>query len=133
MGAVRGRFIFIVIAICAAALCFCSGCKTADIGRQDDSGVDYVKPETAEAADYAIRERIRALERQLADARSTVAELRASSERIRAVSRRSAGTVQEIIEQMEALIVWIDWAAGYIQRLENILASGVENKDMVSP
>jgi hypothetical protein len=114
------RVIFI-FCICALALCFWSGCTTASNRRADVSGYDYIKPATIETADYAIRERIHALEQQIADARSTVAELRASSERIRDVSRRSANTVQEIIKQMEALVVWIDWATDYIQRLETIL------------
>jgi hypothetical protein len=121
-------FSFFVFILCGLF----AGCKTTNIRREDVSGVDYFKPTSIETADYAIRERIYALERQIADARSTVAELRVSCEYIRDVSRRSVSNVQEIIEQMEALVVWIDWATGYIQHLENILAAQVENTDMVS-
>lgn len=122
-------FSFFVFILCGLF----AGCKTTNIRREDVSGVDYFKPTSIETADYAIRERIYALERQIADARSTVAELRASCERIRDVSRRSANDVQEIIKQMEALVIWIDWATDYIQRLETILADKAENKDMVNP
>jgi len=128
---VKKNFVFIVIVFILCGIF--AGCKTTSNRRADVSGVDYLKPTSIETADYAIRERVRALEQQIADARSTVAELRASCERIRAISRRSVSDVQEIIAQMEALIIWIDWATGYIQHLENILAAQVENTDMVKP
>lgn len=130
MGVNRNHIIF-CFCICALVLCFWAGCKTTTHGRADVSGQYYTKPESVEIADYAIRERIDALERQIADARSTVKELRESCERIRDVSRRSVNSIQEIIEQMEALVLWINWATGYIQCLENILEARVENTDMV--
>jgi len=132
MGGNFNRVIFI-INFFAIILCFWAGCKTAINRGPDISGVDYLKPTTIETADYAIRERIFILERQISDARATVRELRASCDRIRDVSRRSVETLQEIIAQMEALVLWIDWATGYIQHLESILEAQVENSDMVSP
>jgi len=131
MGINHNRLIFI-INFFAVILCFWGGCKTTSNRRSDISGVDYLKPTTIETADYAIRERIRILERQISDARATVRELRASCDHIRDVSRRSVETIQEIIAQMEALVLWIDWATGYIQHLESILEAQVENSAMVN-
>ena len=120
-------FVFILVYSLFAVV----GCSSAPTGRTDVSGVYYIEPASIEAADYAVRERIGALERQIADARVTVGELRASGERIRDVSRRSGISIQEIIEQMEALSVWIDWAVSRIQYLESLLEIEVRNTDLV--
>ena len=128
-----------------AILAFCTiGCQSTQ-RRQGDGELDYVRPTSVAEADYAIRERIRSLELQLADAQrradalegriegaqELVVKIRESGTAIRELSRRSAEDVQGIIEQMESLILWIDWATGRIQYLESILAGEVQNTNLV--
>jgi uncharacterized coiled-coil protein SlyX len=106
------RIIFIIC--CFTVL---TGCATGKPVGQ----LDYIRPESIAAANYAVEERIRTLEQQIADARSTVSELRKHGDAIRELSGRSTESVQGIIDKMEALVLWIDWATGRIQYLETIL------------
>lgn len=110
------------VIFCCVLFSFCpTGCKSAPVGGADVSGLYYVKPDSFEVGDYAVRERIIALEQQIQRARSVVGELRTSGERALDAGRRSAGTVQEIIVQMEELVLWIDWATDRILYLESLL------------
>jgi hypothetical protein len=136
----------IVIAVLLAV--FCTGCGTAR-GYSGDGGIaggaDYVRPESIDAANYAIDERIYYLERELASARelnnrlgerlegarATVREINQSSQTIRELSGRSAASLQEIIGKMERLVLWIDWVTNRVQYLEAVLASQVQDTDMV--
>ena len=130
------RKIPLFIAVIVACLFFSIGsigCRSAAQLGAGIGGIDYLRPESAEAADYAIRERIGELERQIAGARVAVGEIRASSEAIRELSGRSAKSVQEIIEKMEALVLWIYWAGSRIQYLESLLEAQVRETPVVGP
>lgn len=119
----------------------CTGCTTGGptwrggaIGESD-----YIRPESTDAADYAIRERIYHLEQELDAAntalgqlreqrdraRDAAGEIRKSSEAIGELSRRSSTSLQEIIERMEALVLWIDWATNRIAYLEKLLEENI--------
>jgi len=147
MGVNRYRVVRFVC-ICTAVLCFWTGgCKSTAQHGAKIGYPDYLKPTTSEAAEYAVRERIATLEREIAGARADVKELREqigaarriageireSSETIRELSGRSAATLQEIIEQMEILVLWIDWATGRIQYLESLLTNTVWDTSVVDP
>ena len=118
------KIVFIIAFICLLG-CFCAGCATVR-ERAGTGGGDYIRPESIEAGDYALKDRIRQLEQQIAGARTEVRELRESGQRIRDASGRSVDLVQGIIEKMEALSEWIDWADSRLQYLENLLASEVQ-------
>ena len=124
---------FIAACVFHWVIMFANGCKSTAQYGAGVGGVDYLRPDSIEAADYAIRERIGELERQIAAARITVGEIRASGEAIRELSRRSARSVQEIIGKMEALVLWIDWATGRIQYLESLLEDQVQDTALVDP
>jgi hypothetical protein len=146
MGVSRNRIIFI-FCFYAVILCFWGGCKSTAQHRAKLGYPDYLKPKTSEAAEYAVRERIATLEREIAGARADVKELREqigaarriageireSSDTIRELSGRSAATLQEIIEQMEILLLWIDWATNRIQYLESLLADTAWDTSVVVP
>ena len=114
--------------------CATTGCRSTQRGA-GTRPTNYIEPKTSEEANYAIRDRIAGLESELADARATVdrlrsrldsaraeiASIRKSSATIGELSRRSTESIQEIIEQMEALSVWINWAVDRIQYLESLL------------
>jgi len=125
-------FIFNFTAWAVMFICIFTGCKSTAGHGTGVGDVDYIRPESIEAADYAIRERVGELERQIAAARATVGELRASSAAISELSRRSVSDVQGIIEKMEALVLWIDWAATRIQYLESLLEDKVPDSDLVN-
>ena len=97
------------------------GCRTCPDGRSKIGNGDYVRPESIEAGNYALTERIGVLERQIRIAREEVRELRESCERIISSGGRSADLIQGIIEKMETLILWINWASERLYYLENIL------------
>jgi len=124
-------FIFSYFAWAILFICISTGCKSTAGHGTGVGDIDYIRPESIEAADYAIRERVGELERQITAARVTVGELRTSGEAIRELSRRSVSDVQGIIEKMEALLVWIDWASGRIQYLESLLEDKVSDSDLV--
>jgi hypothetical protein len=147
-----GKIIFgilVVLFIVCAVLSLCTGCRTT--GTTDiksgsfTSGTDYIKPESIDAANYAVNERIYYLERELElahdtnrrlterlnGARATAIEIAKSSETIGELGRRSTSTVQEILADMASLILWIDWVTGRIQYLENLLVAEIQDKDMV--
>lgn len=115
----------------AFTLCLWTGCKSTAQYGTGVGDIGYLRPESVETADYAIRERIGELERQIANARTAVREIRASSETIRAISRRSVNDVQSIIDKMEALALWVDWAVDRIQYLESLLTIEVQDTVMV--
>jgi len=115
----RLRYFFFVFAAVVSVVA--AGCATASRYGTGSGGIDYIRPESIETADYAIRERTGTLERQIAAARIAVGELRASGTAIRELSRRSVSDVQGIIDKMEALVLWIAWATDRIQYLENLL------------
>jgi len=137
----KSIFLFAAALLCAGIF---TGCRTARNG-EAVGGLDYIRPQSIAAADYAIRERIDYLERQLdiaidanrqlADrleaARSTAQVIKESSDAIRELSRRSSASVQEIIGKMEALVLWIDWVTGRIQYLESLLEDKVRDSDLV--
>jgi len=142
----NGKEIISLVTLVLVVLCatFCTGCTTTrgDTGVGSfTSGTDYVRPESADAANHAIRERIYYLEREIADgrelnnrligqlegARATVREINESSKTIGELSRRSASSLQEIIGNVERLIFWIDWVTNRVQYLESLLADQVQN------
>jgi hypothetical protein len=142
----NGKEIVSLITLFLTVLCItlCSGCRTArgDTGAGSFArGTDYVRPESTDAANHAIRERIYYLEREIADgrelnnrligqlegARAAVREINESSQTIGELSRRSASSLQEIIGNMERLILWIDWVTNRVQHLESLLAAQVQN------
>ena len=141
--------ILVVLFIICAVLSLCTGCRTtgtADIKSGSFAGgTDYIKPESIDAANYAVNERIYYLERELGlaldtnrrlterlnGARATAIEIAKSSETIWELGRRSTNTVQEILADMASLVLWIDWVTGRIQYLENLLAAEIQDKDMV--
>jgi hypothetical protein len=126
MGKAIIGILFVLFIICAV-ISLCSGCKSTAQHRATDSDIGYIRPESIETADYAIRERIGELERQIAGARATIREIRESGEAIGRLSRRSVDDVQGIIDKMEDLVLWVDWATGRIQYLENLLEDKVQN------
>ena len=124
----RKKIMFIAAALCCGFFVICSiGCKSAAQPGAGTGDIGYIRPESIETADYAIRERIGELERQIAAARVTVGELRTSGEAIRELGRRSVNDVQGIIDKMEALLLWIDWASDRIQYLESLLEDQIQN------
>jgi len=137
----KNIFLFAVALLCAGIF---AGCRTTGSG-EAVGGLNYTRPESVDVTNYAIRERIDYLERQLDTAintnrqlserleaaRSTAQVIKESSDAIRELSRRSSVSVQEIIGKMEALSDWIDWVTSYINRLENLLADQVQPESMV--
>ena len=120
----RKKIIFIAAALCCGFIVICTaGCKSAAQHGATAGDIGYLRPESIETADYAIGERIGELERQIAGARAAVREIRESGEAIGELSRRSVGDVQGIIDKMEALALWVDWASGRIQYLESLLGN----------
>jgi len=131
VGAIRNRFV-LYICVCAIILGFWTGCSTAKPAKPEP--IDYVKPATIEAAQYAINERIASLERALGesrslndDARSEIGDIRKSCEAIVNAGRRSDDLIQDTLEQAEALYRWVAWANSRLQCLESLLEIQVQN------
>lgn len=134
--------VLIVIGCICAGLNSCGTAGTADIKSGSFAGgTDYIKPESIDAANYAVNERIYYLERELElardtnrrlterlnGARATVIEIEKSSKTVGELGRRSTNTVQEILADMASLVLWIDWVTGRIQYLESLLEDKVQD------
>ena len=122
----QGKITVFTVIFVVLTLFTLGGCRTTCCDRRSEIGSgDYVRPESVEAGNYALKERINILEQQIRAAREEVRELRESSERIIASGGRSADLIQGIIEKMEALTLWISWATGRLQYLEGVLADQI--------
>jgi hypothetical protein len=134
---VNEKIIFIGV-VFALLVTFGAGCTTNRPAVIEP--VDYIKPPTVEAAQFGIDERIASLERALGESRSLneraraeISGIRESCEAIINAGRRSGDLIQETLEQAEALDRWVNWAYSRLQYLESVLASQVQNTDMVAP
>ena len=131
----RANIIFI------SAIC-CVICSTGCVStgyRYANSQPDYIKPESIDAAEWAVNDRIRQLERELADtrefnnrlierlqkARDTARSIRESSGAIGELGRRSENVIRSVFEEIEILVVWIQWAVDRIVFLESLLEGEV--------
>ena len=115
------RYLYAII-----VMLLCISCKTP--GTRSGTELverDTLRPETVAEADYAIRNELYQLRQQIGRARTVAEELRMESIAIRDVSRRSAQSIQEIIERAEALDRWVNWAVDRITYLEKLLAADI--------
>ena len=132
----RKAFFHVIFTVfCALYISICAnGCSTVKNGRAI-SPTDYIRPESIDAAEWAVNDRIGQLERDLAytrelnrrlterleRARDEARSIRESSTSIGELSRRSTITLQNIIEEVELLSDWIEWAVARIIYLESLL------------